>query len=75
MQQNVQLKEIANLQSHLVRRPVANVIGLINLLDQEQLDNPKNAEVIKHLIASSHELDQTIQHIVKKTNDINVSAN
>ena len=75
VQQNVQLKEIANLQSHLVRRPVANVIGLISLLDQEQLDNPKNAEVIKHLIASSHELDQTIQHIVKKTNDINVSAN
>jgi ubiquitin-protein ligase len=54
---------------------VANVIGLISLLDHEQLDNPKNAEVIKHLIASSHELDQTIQHIVKKTNDINVSAN
>lgn len=69
-QQNEQLKEIANLQSHMVRRPVANVIGLINLLDQVQLDNPENKEVIKRLISSSQELDQTIQHIVRKTNDI-----
>jgi PAS domain S-box-containing protein len=68
-EQNQRLKEIANLQSHMVRRPVANVLGLISILDHQNMGNPENAEVLKRLGDSSNELDNVIKQIVAKTKD------
>lgn len=53
------------MQSHQVRRPVANVIGLIELLDETNL-NAKNKELIELLKVSIDELELTITDIVKK---------
>lgn len=66
-QQNQQLTEIANLQSHMVRRPVANVIGLLRLIDQHDPGNPINKEVLEKLVHSSDELDEAIRKIVERT--------
>ncbi len=67
IRQNQQLKEIANLQSHMVRRPVANVIGLLRLIDQHNTSNPGNKEILEKLVQSSDELDEAIKQIVERT--------
>jgi PAS domain S-box-containing protein len=47
--QNERLQEIAAISSHDLRRPVATILGLVNLFDRKNLDNPLNKEIITHL--------------------------
>ncbi len=68
--QNQQLRDIAFLQSHMVRRPVANVLGLINIINFENPKDESNVEVIQKLKIASEELDAVIHDIVRKTNEI-----
>ncbi|MDB5012522.1 MAG: domain S-box protein [Daejeonella sp.] len=74
-EQNQQLREIAQISSHDIRGPVASILGLINLFDQEHLNNEFNREVINWLNISAQELDQVIHTIVQKTwnEDFNIS--
>lgn len=63
--QKQDLERIAAMQSHQVRRPVANVIGLIDLIDDTDL-NAANKELYDLLKISAKELETTIMDIVKK---------
>ena len=63
---NKALEDIAFIQSHEVRRPVANILGLVNLLDKEQMPT-ESAEIIHHLEKSTQELDDIIHKILHKT--------
>jgi GAF domain-containing protein len=65
--QNNRLKDIASLSSHELRRPVATILGLANLFDEENPGNPVNKEVIDHMGATAKELDKVIHLIVDKT--------
>lgn len=65
--QNHRLQEIASISSHEIRKPVATILGLINLFDQEQLNNPLNKEIVKHLDTTARELDAVIHTIVEKS--------
>jgi two-component system CheB/CheR fusion protein len=65
-QQNKVLEEIAFIQSHEIRRPLANILGLVQLLDKEQL-SAENAEIINYLDKSAQELDEIIHKILNKT--------
>jgi PAS domain S-box-containing protein len=65
--QNRRLQEIASISSHEIRRPVATILGLVNLFDQRTLDNPLNKEIINHLDITAKELDAVIHTIVEKT--------
>lgn len=71
-EQNKKLRDIAWIQSHEVRGPLARIKGLINLLQHEYAINP--TEKITHLITllnvSTDELDVVIQEITKRTEDI-----
>lgn len=67
---NEKLSEIAFLQSHIVRRPVANVLGIINLLNISDPTDPSNIELIPMLETAAKELDEVIFKIVDKTNEI-----
>lgn len=67
---NEKLSEIAFLQSHIVRRPVANVLGIINLLNISDPTDPTNIELIPMLETAAKELDEVIFKIVDKTNEI-----
>ncbi len=64
--QNLILEEIANLSSHTFRRPVASILGLVNLFDYEDYTNPFNAEIIKLLERATQELDTLLYEIVMK---------
>ncbi len=64
---NELLNSIAYEQSHIVRAPLANILGLINVL--KTLDIGHNATtIIDMLEASSNQLDTAIRNIVRKTN-------
>jgi PAS domain S-box-containing protein len=65
--QNKKLQEIASISSHELRRPVATILGLVNLFDRQNPDNPLNKEIISHLDITAKELDEVIHIIVEKT--------
>lgn len=67
--QNKQLREIAWTQSHIVRAPLARLIGLANLLtDEPGLDKELN-QLIKYILSSAHELDAVVKSIVMNTRE------
>ena len=62
--------EIAFLQSHQVRKPIANILGLINLFNVDNPLDPVNLEVILGVKIAATELDNIIHQIVKKIEEI-----
>ena len=65
--QNKRLREIAWIQSHKVRAPLASILGLVQLCSLE--DSP-NAEIIPMLKKSADDLDQVIRDITVLTDDL-----
>jgi PAS domain S-box-containing protein len=65
--QNKRLQEIATISSHEIRRPVATILGLVNLFDHEYISNSMNKEILAHLDSTAKELDSVIHTIVEKT--------
>lgn len=66
-QKTADLKEIAWMQSHQVRAPLARIMALAELLSPEHFDPIKDKEIVEALKKSSEELDLTIRDIVKRT--------
>jgi len=64
--QNTVLREIAWTQSHVVRSPLARMMGVISLLDDDGCENFTQSEKIKIIIDSAEELDQIIREISEK---------
>lgn len=60
------LEEIADIQSHMVRRPVASIIGLLSLINPETLDT-ENQRIFDHLRLATDELDTVIHAIIERT--------
>ncbi|MFZ6052443.1 PAS domain S-box protein [Halocola ammonii] len=68
--QNMKLREIAHIQSHIVRNPVVNIQGLLKLLDKQQIKSANNAEILKHMENAVRELDDIIHDIVDRANTV-----
>ncbi|WP_017729720.1 PAS domain-containing protein [Nafulsella turpanensis] len=68
--QNQQLKNIARISSHEIRRPVASILGLVNLFDSREADPQFHQEVIQYLKLAGKELDEVIHLIVNKTYEL-----
>lgn len=66
MAQNEKLRKIAWQQSHEVRKPVANILGLITLI---QIDKEKmyDETYLQYLKYATEELDEIIHSIVRAT--------
>lgn len=73
--QKEKLIEIAFLQSHIVRRPIANVLGLISLINFNNPNESDNLEVIPKLEIAAEELDAIIHEIVQNTKEVESIAN
>jgi|GEM_PF-2309069 len=65
--QNEQLREIARIQSHELRRPLANIMGLVALLEEESITEEDRLEFLKKIKTSTCELDNVIRKITSKT--------
>jgi len=63
---NKKLREIARVQSHELRRPLANIMGLIALL-QEEAEISADIDLLAQLQHSTQELDKVILKITKRT--------
>lgn len=64
--QNNNLKEIAWTQSHLVRAPLARIIGLINILQHHYTKEENIEELLSYIKDAGEELDSIIKEIVRK---------
>jgi GAF domain-containing protein len=69
--QNEKLREIAFLQSHQVRVPIANVLGLFQLFNFSNPADPVNSEIMSKLKVTADTLDTVIREIVNNTSEIN----
>ena len=63
--QSSALKRIAWIQSHVVRAPLANILGLIGIFNHKNPADPFNAEILTHLKTSGEELDKVIHDVVR----------
>lgn len=66
-QHNVQLKEIAWAQTHLVRAPLARILALVDLLQEPEPGMPADPQVLHYLHLSAAELDEVIRRIIDKS--------
>ncbi len=66
--QDKALKDISWTQSHVVRAPLANLLGFIYLLEENIETGLSDKEIIDHIGASAKRLDEIIRDIVSKTN-------
>ncbi len=71
LQKNKILEKIAWQQSHEVRRPVANILGLCDLL-QNYKNEPEDVKdkYIAYLLKATQELDEIIHKIVELSNHL-----
>jgi PAS domain S-box-containing protein len=65
--QNEKLKEIAWMQSHVVRAPLTRMMSLIDLLKKEETANSDNDQLFDYLLSSALELDEIVKDISVKT--------
>ncbi|MEX0882790.1 MAG: PAS domain S-box protein, partial [Cyclobacteriaceae bacterium] len=72
-QQNTKLREIAWVQSHIVRAPLARMIGLVNLLklDLDNLPQDKK-DLLEYIVSSAEELDDIVKDINEKARKVNI---
>lgn len=64
-----QLARIAWEQSHLVRAPLARIMGLVNLFTNDMVTGEERMKFLKYLRDSAEELDSVVKAIVLKTNE------
>ncbi len=64
--QNKILKDIAWTQSHVVRAPLATMMGLVNLLEMEDYTAFSHRDIMGLISVKANELDQVIRNISDK---------
>lgn len=65
--QNKALQEIAWIQSHVVRAPLAKIMGLIDLIQNHKLSATEKDDYLIHILDAANEFDTIVKDIVKKT--------
>lgn len=66
---NKRLKDIAWTQSHVVRAPLAKVMGLVDLLLNYKDDLENLDELLQNILNSANELDEIIRKIAVQTEE------
>jgi PAS domain S-box-containing protein len=69
-QQNTALREIAFIESHKVRGPVATILGLAQFFNYDSLEDPLNKEIMEGILKVSLDLDGIIREVVRKSNEM-----
>nr|WP_246836563.1 PAS domain S-box protein [Leptospira levettii] len=68
--QNQKLKSIAWTQSHVVRSPLARIMGLTQLIRTGSLTKEEEDKSLGYLLDSANELDDVIGDIVRKSQEV-----
>ena len=67
---HLQLAEIIRFQSHDVRKSLANVLGILEMIDYSDCGNESNQELMQHLGKAANELDVALHQLTKDSNQI-----
>jgi PAS domain S-box-containing protein len=73
--QNLKLQEIAWIQSHVVRAPLARIMGLIDLLKNHAISDKEKTDALAFIYNSSVEFDTVIRDIISKTEKVTLHIN
>ncbi|RXG23271.1 PAS domain S-box protein [Leeuwenhoekiella aequorea] len=69
---NTRLQEISHVQSHVVRAPLAKMMGIIGLINEDfDLDTEENKMFLTEILESAKELDKIIRSISNKASQLN----
>jgi PAS domain-containing protein len=66
-EQNENLREISWLQSHVIRAPLARIMGLVQLVKDPNQNADEKRKTLEYLLLSANELDEVIRTITDKT--------
>ena len=66
-QQNERLREISWIQSHMVRAPLARIMGLVEIIKNITENGEEKKRTLDYLLLSANELDDVIKNITDKT--------
>jgi len=72
--QNQKLREIAWAQSHLVRGPLSDILGITKIIQDNMANNQDKEILIPQLHAAAQQLDQVIKDVVNNTGSFDESA-
>jgi len=65
-EQNEKFREIAWIQSHIVRAPLARIMGFLPLIKGKLIEEHELEKVLEYISLSAHELDEIIRDISSK---------
>lgn len=65
-EKNKTLKDIAFTQSHIVRAPLANMMGLLHHVKDMDFTSDDGVQFLQHILTCSQQLDESIREIVGK---------
>lgn len=74
-EQNKRLRDIAWINSHGIRRPLSNILGLIYLFQRHQDDKEYYNELVLLLQQSAKELDQIVRQVEANAKEISQAEN
>ena len=66
-EQNKRLSEISWMQSHIVRAPLARLMGLVDLMKEPRENIEEEQKVLEYILISARELDYVIKEIIDKS--------
>ncbi|WP_439559313.1 PAS domain-containing protein [Dyadobacter sp.] len=69
-ERNQKLQQIAWMQSHVIRAPLARLMSLIDLIKNYENSAEEVSELLGHILTSAHSLDDIIRDISSKTNEV-----
>jgi len=69
-EQNIALREIAFIESHKVRGPVATILGLVQLFDESVFPDPLHKILLEGISKTANDLDSIIREVVRRSNEI-----
>lgn len=64
-QQNNKIREYAFSNSHLVRAPVAKILGILQLMGTSELDEETTEKMKQHLALSAQEMDEILRKMAE----------
>lgn len=70
-EQNKKLREIAWIQSHVVRAPLSRIMGLIDLFTNHENEDVDKHTILNYILISAKELDEIVKSISDKVYDDN----
>jgi PAS domain S-box-containing protein len=65
---NIQLRQYSFIVSHNLRAPIANILGCLNIFNEDNLNDPKNIRLLNGLKVSANSVDGILQDLNKILN-------